>query len=124
MTFTFPKLYTIFIEVIKIDLNILDSRNNIFNKTKDILNSISTIIQNNIKNSNSFVIDRFEGKFAICENLKTKEIINIPISKLSSNIKEKDVITFKDNNFYLDKEKTEIRKEKIENLTKDIFENN
>ena len=111
-------------EVIKIDLNILDSRNNIFNKTKDILNSISTIIQNNIKNSNSFVIDRFEGKFAICENLKTKEIINIPISKLSSNIKEKDVITFKNNNFHLDKEKTEIRKEKIENLTKDIFENN
>lgn len=112
-------------EVIKIDLDLLDSRhNNIFSKAKDILNSISTIIQNNIKNSNSFVIDRFEGNFAICENLKTKEIINIPISKLSNNIKENDIITFKDNNFYLDKEMTEMRKEKMQKLTKDIFENN
>lgn len=112
-------------EVIKIDLDLLDSRhNNIFIKAKDILNSISTIIQNNIKTSNSFAIDRFEGTFAVCENLKTKEIINIPKSRLSSNIKENDIITFKDNNFYLDKEMTEIRKEKMENLTKDIFENN
>lgn len=111
-------------EVISIDLDISNSRCcDLFSKTKDILNSISTIIQNNIKTSKSFSVDRFEGNFAVCQNLKTKDVVNIPKSRLSSNIKENDIITFKDNNFYLDKEMTKKRKGKIENLTKDIFEN-
>lgn len=110
-------------EVIIIDLdvtNLKDTR--LLNKTKNVLNYISNFIQKNT--TQSFAIDRFEENFAVCENLKTKEIVNIHISKLPSNTKESDIITLKDNIFYIDKEKTENTKSSIEKLTKNIFENN
>lgn len=101
--------------------NLKDS--NLLDKTKNILDCVSNLIQKKTNLSQSFAIDRFEGKFAICENLKTKEIINIPSYKLPSHTKESDIITLRNNVFYIDKEKTESRKTTIENLTKDIFEN-
>ena len=107
---------------IQLDITNLQD-NNLFDTTKDILNFISSFIQKTQNNIDSFAIDRFEGKFAICENLKTKEMVNIDISKLPHNAKESDVITLKDNVFYLDNRKTDLRKDYIEELTKDIFEN-
>ncbi len=114
------KMYTYVKEVINIKLDITNNINDIFN-IKNILNSITKLIKNKISNT-SYSIDRFEGNYAVCENLKTKEIINIPILELPKDIKESDIITKKDNVFYIDKEKINLRKEKINELTKDIFE--
>lgn len=111
--------------MIDIELDITNLKdNNLFNKTKDILNFISNFIQNKTNSTQSFVIDRFEENFAVCQNFKTKEMINIPISKLPKNIKESDIITLNDNVLYIDNKKTESRKDYIEDLTKDLFENN
>ena len=102
-------------------INLKDS--DLFKKTENILEIISNLIQNKSNLSQSFAIDRFEDNFAICENLKTKEIINIPNYKLPKNTKENDVITLKNTSFYIDNEKTALRKDYIENLTKNLFEN-
>ena len=39
------------------------------------------------KTNTSFSIDRFEENFAVCENLKTGEFLNIPIELLPDNCK-------------------------------------
>ena len=44
-----------------------------------------------------YIIDRFEGDFAVCENYDTEEIIDILKEKLPNDAKEGDII-FKDDN--------------------------
>lgn len=107
---------------IELDLTHIKN-NNIFKETKETLSFISNFIQNHFDNKMSFLIDRFEGNYAVCENLKTKEMVNIDISKLPNKTKENDIIALKDNCFYIDNEKTLLRKDYIKNLTKDLFEN-
>lgn len=67
-----------------------------------------------------YTIDRFEGKFAICENRDSGEMVKIERIKLPSNIKEGTIIK-KINNEYIEdiKETEEISKrikKKMDNL--------
>lgn len=99
-----------------------EKSDNIFSSIKNILNSISNLVSNNkIK---YFAIDRFENNIAVCENIYTGEIINVKSEKLPKGIKENDILNFKNNEFYLDIEKTNSRKKEMNNLVKDIFEKN
>lgn len=67
------------------------------------------------------VIDRFEGDYAVCENRETLLIENIELSKLPKDIKEGDVLKYKDNQYELDVQaKTEIEL-RIQEKMKDIF---
>ncbi|KPU26881.1 pyruvate kinase [Caloranaerobacter sp. TR13] len=66
-------------------------------------------------------IDRFEGKYAIVE-LENLKIINILKDKLPQNAKEGDVVVIKDNEYYIDIEETQRRKEQIEKVFEDLFE--
>lgn len=63
----------------------------------------------------TFIIDRFEDCFAVCE-AENGEFINIPSAALPDGVKEGDVITIAK-----DREQTESRKEKISELMNSLF---
>lgn len=71
-----------------------------------------------------YIIDRFEGDFAVCENYDTEEIIDILKEKLPNDAKEGDILLKDDNeNFCIDYEETKLRKERMEILRKSLKKN-
>lgn len=60
------------------------------------------------------IIDRFEGKFAVVE-LKNKSRINMPKELVPKGAKEGDILEIR-----IDKEETQRRRKRIENLLKDL----
>lgn len=62
-----------------------------------------------------FVIDRFEGEFAIVE-LENKEIIEIPRSIIPTEAREGDVLTIS-----IDENETEDRKKRIKEKFENLF---
>ncbi len=68
------------------------------------------------------VIDRFEDNLAVCENRKTKQMINIDLSKLPKDLKEGDVIKKINNKYELDEQQTTEIEERINQKAKDLFE--
>ncbi|SDK22596.1 DUF3006 domain-containing protein [Natronincola ferrireducens] len=62
------------------------------------------------------IIDRFEGDYAVVE-LEDKSIVDMPIALVPQNATEGDVIEIK-----VDMEETESRKKRIEQLMKDLWE--
>ena len=67
------------------------------------------------------IIDRFEGKFAVCEK-EDGEIINIDISDIPKEAKEGDCLIKIDDKFIIDELETKKRKEEIDKLIDDLFE--
>ena len=69
-----------------------------------------------------YTVDRFEHNYAVCENRDTGEIINIDISKLPENIREGDILIYKDNNYSIDENERKNIEERINEKVKNIFE--
>lgn len=67
------------------------------------------------------IIDRFEGQYAVCED-EDLNMINIEIDKLPQGVKEGDVLIIEGDNIKVDKEETEIRRERIRRLMEDLWE--
>lgn len=65
------------------------------------------------------VVDRFEGEFAVIETDNGK-ILNLKISLLPKDISEGDVINL--DKMTIDKEETEKRKNEIEKIAEELFE--
>lgn len=59
-----------------------------------------------------FIVDRIENEFAVCED-ENKEIVNIPINELPSNITEKSIIDYIDNKYIINEEEQLKREETI-----------
>ena len=74
-----------------------------------------------MESSLRYSIDRFEGEFAVCENLETGEMINIRIDILPDGIKEGSIIKFDNENYILDSETTKEIQEKIKNIVNNLF---
>lgn len=74
----------------------------------------------------TYIIDRFEGEFAVCENYSENEddeiiMKNIEKKLIPDNANEGDIIVVSDDGeIYIDYEKTRIRKEKMEELRKKL----
>lgn len=66
-------------------------------------------------------IDRFEGKYAVCEK-ENLDIIHIEIDKLPKGVKEGDVLIIEGDNIRIDKDETENRRERIKKLMEDLWE--
>lgn len=62
-----------------------------------------------------YTIDRFEGKFAVCE-LENRSMINIPKVALPDNCVKGDVIVVS-----IDRKETQNREERINKLMTDLF---
>lgn len=68
------------------------------------------------------VIDRFESNFAVCENRKTGEMVNIEKQKLPGNISEGDVLKIIDNEYIIDEQARKEIEERIKRKVSNIFE--
>lgn len=66
------------------------------------------------------IIDRFEGKYAVCEK-ENLEMIDIKIEKLPKGVKEGDVLIIEGDNIRIGSEEAENRKERIEKLMDDLW---
>ncbi len=68
-----------------------------------------------------FTIDRIENSKAVleCEN---GDCVSLDVTSLPKKIKEGDVLYFEEGSYFLDKEETEHRKKKIQNLMDSLFE--
>lgn len=67
------------------------------------------------------IIDRIEGKIAVCEKAD-KRMIDIEVDQLPKDIKEGDVVIFEEGRCYIDLEETKKRKKYIQDLVNDIWE--
>lgn len=74
----------------------------------------------------TYLIDRFEEEFAVCENYSENEDDEIIMKNIEKDIipddaKEGDIIVVsEDGKIYIDYEQTKIRKEKMEELRKKL----
>ena len=68
-----------------------------------------------------WVIDRFEGDFAICENRENKEKRKVEIEKLPKSVKEGSVLKVEDGKYALDLEEQEKIEKRIEEKMKNIW---
>ncbi|HBM75246.1 MAG TPA: DUF3006 domain-containing protein [Clostridiaceae bacterium] len=66
------------------------------------------------------IIDRFEGKFAVCEK-ENREMVNIERCKIPVKAREGDVLDIVKDKITIDVEETKKRKKEIEELTKDLW---
>ncbi|MGN0450182.1 MAG: DUF3006 domain-containing protein [Ruminococcus sp.] len=68
-----------------------------------------------------FTVDRIEEDKAVleCEN---GDCVTLELKSLPKNIKEGDVLCFEENSYFLDKEETEKRRQKIKNLMDALFD--
>ncbi len=68
-----------------------------------------------------FIIDRIEEERAVleCEDGGCAEL---EVKSLPKNIKEGDVLYFEEGSYFLDKQETEQRRQKIKNLMDSLFE--
>lgn len=90
-------------------------------KNKDN-SSFSNNLENYIRSNNlKLSVDRFEGEFAICENLQTGEMIDIKKSLLPLNIKEGSILKYENGNYVLDFETTTQKQENIKNMVNNLF---
>ncbi|MER2081720.1 MAG: DUF3006 domain-containing protein [Ruminococcus sp.] len=68
-----------------------------------------------------FIVDRIEGDKAVleCEN---GTFVEMEVASLPKNLKEGDVIRFKANSCFLNADETERRRQKIQRLMEQVFE--
>lgn len=92
----------------------------ISNETKKINDSFSKELENHLTNS-KFSVDRFEGNFAVCENLETGEIVNIEKSLLPENVKEGSILKYENNTYILEITETISKQENIKNIVNNLF---
>lgn len=107
----------------------VDSLSDVVNDIKRYLNNIQNKeleIENKIKSNekiSEIVIDRFEENFAICEGIRDNKIVAIKKEKLPVNVKEGSVLRYDGNKYVIDFEKSNLLKENIKEITKDLWEN-
>ena len=96
------------------DLEISNKKNHIHNS------SFSKELSNKL-NECTYSIDRFEEEFAVCENIKTGEMVNIKKELLPENITEGSIIKYNNGIYTLDIEATNKKQDEIKNMVNKLF---
>lgn len=94
---------------------------NIENDNNNLNTSFSKKLENSLNKYFLFSIDRFEGDFAVCENIETNEIVNINKSLISKNCKEGDIIKLENGVYIKDEIETQNAQEEIKNMMDNLF---
>lgn len=68
-----------------------------------------------------YIIDRFEGDFAVCEN-EHKELFNIPRNIIPANAREGDCLIEQEGIYIIDPKETEDRQTRIKRKMDNLFE--
>lgn len=69
-----------------------------------------------------FIIDRFEGEYAVCEIIGKKEMINIPIVDLPERAQEGTVIDIVEGKYVVNENETFSRSNRIKDLMNSLWE--
>lgn len=75
-----------------------------------------------VGDSMQLILDRFEGNFAICENILTGEMLNINKNLIPHNTKEGTVLTYVNGNIAVDEKGTQERTERIKVKMNSLWE--
>ena len=67
------------------------------------------------------IVDRLEEEYIVCED-ENRNIVNILKDEVEDEVKEGDILIFVDGKYIVNKEKTKDRKEYIQDLIKDLWE--
>lgn len=70
-----------------------------------------------------FIIDRFEGEYAVCENEDGK-FVDILKSKLPDNAKQSDIIIKTNIGYEISEKETQIAKDRIKSKLSALFNKN
>lgn len=68
-----------------------------------------------------YSIDRFEGDFAVCENLKDDKMLNIHKSHLPEGCREGDILKYENGTYIIDYAETQNAKNAISTLANKLF---
>lgn len=68
-----------------------------------------------------YIVDRVEGDYAILET-ESSTLINVNKNDIIGEVKEGDLLVKKNNIYYIDKEKNQLRKKKINDIMKGLWE--
>lgn len=90
-------------------------------KMNCVMEDVESDLANKLDAIEEYTIDRFEGDFAVCENRKTREMINIERIKLPSNVYEGSIIKYVNGRYFLDKESTKNIEKVIEEKMKGLW---
>ena len=74
----------------------------------------------NFPENTLFVLDRYEFKYAICENMTTGKMVNIPKSLIDSSAKDGDILKLKNGTYIIDHLKTQKQKDKSVELFEQV----
>lgn len=100
--------------------DMLDNRKELFD---NFAIQISNIVKEYNMNKSYYTIDRFEGEYAVCENSKTHEMVDIPIKDIPKNAEENDILIMNKNQYMiLSKELNNKKREKINNRINNLWE--
>ena len=96
--------------------------NNMYTEEKNnCIQEFINTIKLKLEKEKILVVDRFEEDFAVCEDRNSKKMINIEISKLPEQVKEGDILRFKNNKYEIDEEKRKEIEKRINDKMKNLF---
>ncbi len=100
-----------------IDLNF--KKNNLY--AENLANEFNNIVNNK---KETFIIDRLENNFAVCENYITGKKVDIPTKNIPLVAKEGDILkkVMNTNLYKIEKNLTKNRLNSIKKKTKDLWE--
>lgn len=101
----------------KLIKNFTNSNTNIdlfINELKNALNKPS---------SSTYIVDRIENDYAVCENTNTLKMETIPINSLPKNIKQGYILQSNNQEFIINHELTNKRKEFLKNKIDKAWKN-
>ena len=66
------------------------------------------------------IVDRFEGDYAICENMETRDLIECLISSLPDGVCPGDVLACEGNDITINHAETEERRQRLKKMFEDL----
>lgn len=69
-----------------------------------------------------WVVDRFEGGFAVCQDMESKEMRDVPRAELPEGVREGSVLLQEKDLWVLDEEDAKARSERIRKKMDDLWE--
>lgn len=102
-----------------------DNSNNFVNNfIKELQDYMKDLFSHTSNQKDLYTIDRFEGDnevFAVCENRITGKMVDIPLSQISPNAVEDDIIKYENGMYVVDEEQNRIVGERMKKLSEKVF---
>lgn len=89
----------------------------------DFINLLEEKLKDMEMINKEYTVDRLEEGYAVCEDRKTKEIVNIEISKLPDGIKDGTILKYENGKYFLAPEEEKEISDRIQQKMNDLWTN-